>query len=512
MVRVEVRTMANVLRIDDQFFVRKARLRMLLDYWREVGIASVLRKIASRRGESLRNTRFLSVGFGIILESEGHVGLAVGTAVAFVATSNPAWVERVVVPVELCVPIRESVRQAERTLIPVGAVDCPDVRNVAVAAGWDPESGAPPPSAASEWIHRNAQWVARLQDGELAGESLPPFEVSPVRLRRVTTHSVEGPTNRSAPTLGIVGFGNYVKTVAMPELRHGLKVKEVFELDPLILPPTPSTWDWEVSSGPSEGSASCDAYLLAGFHHTHGPLASRILRSGRWAIIEKPIVTTRDQLGELRTATEQNDRLISCFQKRYCEFTAKALTDLTDDVARPISYACIVFEVPLPRLHWYSWPASGSRLLSNGCHWIDHFLWLNRGSEVVALSVRRGEAGTVQLWIELQNAASFSMVLTEQGSGRLGLQDLVDLRAGDRTVRIRNSTHYEFEGADGEVRRTRQLRTAPYRRMYRDIARRIGGEGTGDDLGHTFRSATTVLDAEEALARLSHGQAGVIAR
>jgi len=509
MLRVEVWTMANLMAIDEQFFVRKARLRMLFDYLREVGIASVIRKIISRRNEALRNSRFLSVGVGRIVDADEESGFEAGVPVAFVAASNPSWVERIVVPVELCVPVPGVDQKRVQRLVPIGAAQFPDKADIAQAAGWDAESGALPDSAAVQWIRRHSRWVVRLHEEESNGNVLPLLDSSPVSRVREAARPKHASVGRS---LGVVGYGNYAKTVAIPELRRALEVHRVFELDPLMVPSTPTPWDWEISDGPTEDTADLDAYLLAGYHHTHGPLASRVLRSGRWAIVEKPVVTTKDQLNELKAAASQNGRIISCFQKRYCEFTARALVDLTEGANRPIDYSCVVFEVPLPRLHWYTWKSSGSRLLSNGCHWIDHFLWLNRGSEVVRTTAARSHAGTVHLWLELDNSACFSMVLTEKGSARLGLQDLVDLRVGDRTVRIRNSTHYEFERSDGTYRRARQLRTEPYRRMYRDIARRISGDGAGDDFAQTFRSATAVLDAEEALARLPVGHSASIAR
>ena len=37
------------------------------------------------------------------------------------------------------------------------------------------------------------------------------------------------------------------------------------------------------------------------------------------------------------------------------------------------------------------------------------------------------------------------MSLTDKGSPRIGVQETVELRVLDRTVRIRNFTHYEAE-------------------------------------------------------------------
>src|SRR5262249_57472786 len=66
-------------------------------------------------------------------------------------------------------------------------------------------------------------------------------------------------------------------------------------------------------------------------------------------------------------------KVFCCFHKRYSAFNALARKDLQMQLGEPISYHCIVYEVPLPPMHWYRWPSSRSRLITNGCHWIDHF-------------------------------------------------------------------------------------------------------------------------------------------
>ena len=79
--------------------------------------------------------------------------------------------------------------------------------------------------------------------------------------------------------------------------------------------------------------------------------------------------------------------------------------------------------LPLPKLHWYSWPNSGSRLLSNGCHWIDYFLFLNAFSPVTNYSLKVAKNGDSNVFVELENKAVFTMVLTDLGSSRLGVRE-----------------------------------------------------------------------------------------
>ena len=121
-------------------------------------------------------------------------------------------------------------------------------------------------------------------------------------------------------------------------------------------------------------------------------------------MIEKPIAVDRNQLQDLLAAMESSTgQIFECFQKRYSPFNAWVRDDLGIEPNAPISYHCIVFEEPLPRLHWYRWPNSKSRLVSNGCHWIDHFLHLNNFAPPLTHDLTIGPRGTLNVSIELKN-------------------------------------------------------------------------------------------------------------
>jgi hypothetical protein len=172
-----------------------------------------------------------------------------------------------------------------------------------------------------------------------------------------------------------------------------------------------------------------------------------------------------------------------------------------------IHYHCIVYEVPLPRLHWYLWPNSRSRLTSNGCHWIDHFLFLNDYAAVRRSDLFVAGDGTISASLELENGAVFTMTLTEHGSERIGVQEHVELRAGGSTVRMVNGGLYEAEGPDRVLRRRRINKMESYFRMYRTIGRAVAEGRPGDSLRSIEVSTGAVLGLEELLRRALEGAA-----
>jgi predicted dehydrogenase len=288
--------------------------------------------------------------------------------------------------------------------------------------------------------------------------------------------------------------------VILPNVRRHLDVVAVHELDPLQMGRTPFDDVARDASGTLRDGERYDALLIAGFHHTHAPLALAALAQSAAAVVEKPVATSHTQLMQLLDALDQKPgRLFECFQRRYTRLNDFAREDLEVSAGDPIDYHGIVYEVPLPDRHWYRWPNSRTRLTSNGCHWIDHFLFLNGFSEPRELHVTVGPREIVNVSIELTNGAYFTMTLTDAGSERIGVQDHVELRANGRTVFVENNARYHAEGRFGVLRHCSVHKLEAYTRMYREIARQVATGETVDARRSLRVSAGTVLELERRM-------------
>ena len=98
------------------------------------------------------------------------------------------------------------------------------------------------------------------------------------------------------------------------------------------------------------------------------------------------------------------------------------------------------------------------------------------------------------------------MVLTDQGSERIGMQEYVELRANEVTVKIENSGRYLSEGKDRILRRTRVNKMLSYERMYTEIGREIATGGLGDSAASVETSAGLVLKLEDRLVELQRSR------
>jgi predicted dehydrogenase len=485
-VRVRVRGMVNLEAVGGLYFVRRASLRMLLSYVREIGPVEVARKVVSRRRERFRNLKFVSAGVGEVLEADPSSDLSVGNVVVFVAPAHPACVERVVLPRSLVssAPPDVCADLPPDTVAHMPAPPAGDAWWTRVA-GWNPHAGRSVPvdlvQQAAEFL-RAVDWRDARQLETAAGE---PRECT------AAAAAPWGPRPRAV----LFGYGNYAKTVVLPNIAGLLQVVRVHEIDPLQISRGDTSVAWDTAPMP-RADECFEAALIAGFHHTHASLAVEALRRGAYAVVEKPLATTSGDFVALIAAVRENPRLFACFHKRYMPFNAWALRDMGLSDGDPVSYHCVVYEVPLPALHWYRWPNSRSRLVSNGCHWIDHFLFLNGYAEPVAHDAHVASDGTVNCSVELANRAFFTMVLTDRGSDRIGVQDHVQLRSDGVTVTMTNGAEYVAERSDRIIRRKRLNKMRSYHAMYQTIGDRIVRAQPGDSLRSVEISTALMLALE----------------
>ena len=506
--RIQVSALANLERLSGIYFVPERSPRLIWNYLREVGPIGVWRKVASRLQERRRNEKYMSFGTGVVVEAPVGARYPAGTRVRFLAPGFPACVERVVLP-ELFMTEHSAEADAEGSdasvrHLPNAEVGV-DLGGLDGARSWSPYSGSGPSpeegariAALIPELDRALDWSAATRlEAEVPSEIRELVSSEP---RRESSTTPRDPRGRRRKRAVLFGYGHYAKTNILPNVKRHIDVQAIHEVDPTQIPPDlagAAGWDTSPHVRPGE---DYEVFLIAGFHHTHAPLAVAALEQGAFAVVEKPLTVDRDQLDRLLRAMENpHAGFFGCFHKRYSPLNDYAILDLRQSPEQPIDYHCIVYEVPLPDFHWYRWQNSKSRLISNGCHWIDHFLYLNGYKEVESIELGASPAGTIHCSATLKNGAYFTMTLTEKGSPRIGLQDYVELRAGDITAQIINNSSYLAQGRTRVLRRVRVNKLGTYQDMYRTIAEGIArGEG-GDSIDSVRVSGKLVLDFEDAL-------------
>ncbi|AUX25526.1 oxidoreductase [Sorangium cellulosum] len=492
-VRIRVRCYWPLQRLADTQLAQPRSLRRLLAYVVEVGPRNTARKVRSRLKERARNEQFLAVGIGEIVEGRA-ADLVPGDGVIFVAPCHPRAVERIVLPAELVARAPSGLLQRYRGSEDVHLCTRPPDRNADAGdiAGWSPFSAEAIGGRAAPLLEWATGALARLDPAGL--RKLPLSPPSPVRERSPRAQGSERPSK----TAVLFGLGHYAKTNVLPNIDPRIQVRAIHEIDPTQIGPVPSAGPAHDTSATPRPDEDYDVYLIAGYHATHAGLAAHAIRRGGYAVVEKPLVTTRAQLDDLLAACRAHPgRLFGCFHMRYNPLWGLARADLKLRPGEPVHYSCVVYEIPLARKHWYEWPSSRSRIVSNGCHWLDHFLFMNGFSPPVRRHLWRGANGDFHVSVELANRAVFSMVLTDIGSRRIGVQDHIQLRAGGITVRVDNGSRYMAEDNDRVLRVARINKMESYATMYRSISEKILRNEPADPIEWIERSTSLMLDLED---------------
>jgi len=499
---IQVLVWKNLEKSKGLYFIRSKSLRLVWNYLCEIGLIAVLRKILSRRKERYRNEKYISCGIGRVIKSIDKTKFSDGQVVGIVAPNYPACLERIALPEELITEIDQS----HISSVPKNTIIYVPLRDVeATKDKWWADLRRWSSYSSEVFLYDKRTQLSKKfretinQTNWRDGLHLQLNENSRIFHSKGQIKRQGNDTRKRAV---LFGYGNYAKTIILPNTKKYLNVERIHEVDPIQIPITTRQASlWDTSPNPT-GSEDYDAYLIAGFHHTHAPLAISTLERGACAVVEKPIVVNDNQLADLLAAMQNSTgRLFSCFHKRYLPMNRWAFEDMELIRGEPVSYHCIVYEAPLPELHWYRWPNSKSRLISNGCHWIDHFLYLNNFCDVCAYNLFMSKDCTINCSVELRNGAFFTMTLTDKGSERIGVQDYIELRTNNVTVKMINGAYYLAENKDRIIRKKRINKMQSYKTMYQQIGKRILNGADGDSIQSVNSSCSLVLALENKFSR-----------
>ncbi len=494
-VRIRVTGWKPLCAVEDQYIERPRSLRLLWAYLRHVGPVTVVRKVLSRRAERVRNRKVVAVGAGIVLATGRKGAFRSGDRVVFLAPNHPQ------------APIRNLIVNDYRFVRPLtwlqqvmsdpGAQLADPEESVEPWKGWVPFSGVPTDEASIDETFQALAPCLRRLAANPREESVAAVSNSDAGI----TERIEGESSpESGVTAVIFGLGNYAKTQIVPIVKREMGLTCIHEIDPDQFV-TASMKRTSLDSSPlPRADEHYDAWFISGYHHTHAPLAIEALERGAYAVVEKPVATTSGDFERLVAVLQESkeSRLFTCFQKRYSKLHEWACVDLGCGRGEPVDMIASIFEIPLPRAHWYNWPVSGSRMISNGCHWLDYFMCVNGYAEVANAEIEPMRGGDLLAVVRLENDARLALYLTDTGSARLGVRELIELRHGHTTARIIDARSYEAENTSRQLRCRNVNPVAAYNRMYREICRRIRAGESGDSR-ESLRSTALMLRLEEQL-------------
>jgi len=512
--RIQVLAWKNLEKIEDAYYIRPKSFKMLLRYLPVVGFYGLYTKVWSRLREERRNDKYVSCGIGKIIEVADDKEFKLNDIVAFVAPFHPRLVERLTLPKELIFNISKEI---------VSQFLSKEVKEIVFYPLEGSRAFASLPSLEkrknlNKWWEEITAWsiysgreisneLGRKIEKELVREientdwsKTQKFDISiPTPVKEIEGKEKQVKSNKKRGVL--FGFGNYAKTNILAFSKPFIDITTIHEIDPTqIWRPDASKWDTAPFPRQDE---KYDVYFVASYNHTHIPITLFALKQGAYAVVEKPVAMDYEELKQLENVLKEvGPKVFIGFQKRYSVFNQWALKDLGVEYGEPISYHSIVYEISQPKYFWYSWPVSRSTFFANGCHQIDHFLYLNNFSKPKDFDIKLLQDNAIEVWIELENGAVFTTVFSEKGSVRIGPRDHIELKVPHHNIRITDNILYLAEDDSRIIRKARIVKTDSYKNMYREISKKIFYNQPGDSIESILISTKIMLDLEEKLQKM----------
>jgi predicted dehydrogenase len=303
----------------------------------------------------------------------------------------------------------------------------------------------------------------RIQRGEQGGVGLL-FRYSPngsLQRRLSTSAPSSRPVPRPVVHLGVIGAGNYATSMLLPHLqnRSDVRLIEVATATGLSATNAQRRFGFERCSTDYRGlldDEAVDAVVIATRHHAHAAMVCEALRAGKAVFVEKPLAVDSDQMQAILAAVGDsgNDRLMVGFNRRF----APLLVDLKGDFGARRGPMQVRYDVNAGRLEagsWYAQPEEGSRLVGEGCHFIDTVSWWLDQDPVAVFAAATGDPDDTASTL-LYPDGSVATIAYQTGGDSRAPKELLQVTGDRQLARLHNFQRSElWRSGHRQVRRSR---------------------------------------------------------
>lgn len=265
---------------------------------------------------------------------------------------------------------------------------------------------------------------------------------------RSTSQERRAPRAEGEIGIGVLGAGNFAKTVLLPILRKTgpLRPRILCSGGGLSAGHAAEKFDFEVATT-DETQVFADPAVKAVFvitrHDQHAAQVVQALKAGKHVFTEKPLALTEAELAEIDAAREGSSGLIMVGFNRRFSPVARAVRKMFAEVTVPITVSIRMNAGAIGADHWtQSGEEGGGRIIGEACHAIDLATYLtgSRPVRVYAESIGGPQAPPVtedQCFITLRHAnGSVSSIAYLAGGDRAYGKERVEVLGGGRIAVI----------------------------------------------------------------------------
>jgi predicted dehydrogenase/threonine dehydrogenase-like Zn-dependent dehydrogenase len=303
----------------------------------------------------------------------------------------------------------------------------------------------------------------RIQRGEQSGVGLL-FRYSPnvsVQRRLAMPAPKSRPARRPVVRVGVIGAGNYATSMLLPHLqeRTDVRLVEVATATGLSAANAHHRFGFERCSTDHGGllaNRAIDAVVIATRHHAHAAMVCDALCAGKAVFVEKPLAVDPDQLQAILAAAGDsgNDRLMVGFNRRF----APLLVDLKDHFGTRNGPVQVRYDINAGRLEagsWYGQADEGSRLVGEGCHFIDTVSWWLDQDPVEVFAAATGDPDDTASTL-LYPDGSVATITYQTGGDSRAPKELLQVTGERQLARLHNFQWTElWRGGRRRVHRSR---------------------------------------------------------
>ncbi len=205
--------------------------------------------------------------------------------------------------------------------------------------------------------------------------------------------------------LGVIGAGNFAKSVLLPRLAKMNGVS--------LVGLATATGRTAKAVGEQFGFAVCstdyrqllarediNTVLIATRHNAHAAMTTEALRAGKMVFVEKPLAIDEDGLNKVVAAAGQSQgRVMVGFNRRFSSLSAELKWFLAGTGPLAVTYRVNAGEIP--KESWIQQDEGGGRIVGEVCHFVDTLQFLT-GADIEEVFAYQAASGADTLSIVLK--------------------------------------------------------------------------------------------------------------
>jgi len=216
----------------------------------------------------------------------------------------------------------------------------------------------------------------------------------------------------SVATLDVIGAGNFVRTMLLPDLKGKIALGTVVNGTGLSAKHVKEKFGF-AKAATDFAEASSDAVIIGTRHDLHAAMVLKALKTGKHVFVEKPLCLTEAELAEIDAAMfETTGSVMVGFNRRFAPAAVEMKKWLTEAPgAKMMSYH--VCAGVLAADHWYADPAQGGRIIGEACHMLDFACFML--GRPVRVSAQKTGADSVSAQVEFADGSTFQLIYSAEG-------------------------------------------------------------------------------------------------